>query len=93
MPNGTRHWPLTGYNRYRAIAAVRQYQLIQFTPEDVEVRLVTDGPVSPMQETELGNHIVATLGHPFRLRFRYFEGRLPLPPSGKFEEFVCLVPG
>jgi hypothetical protein len=31
------------------------------------------------------------LGHSFRLEFRYFEGRLPLPESGKFEDFICLV--
>ncbi len=92
MPDGTRHWPLMGYDRYREIAGVRQYQLIQLDRETVEVRLVTDTPVTPAQQAKLQDHIQATLGHPFDLRFVYFEDRLPVSLSGKFEEFVSLIP-
>lgn len=92
MPDGTRHWPLMGYDRFREIAGVQQYQLIQHDRETVEVRLVTDALLTPAQEAALRTHIQATLGHPFDLRFVFFKGRLPVPPSGKFEEFVCRVP-
>lgn len=92
MPDGTRHWPLTGYDHFREIAGVRQYQFIQLDRETVEVRLVTDAPLTPAQKAALRDHIQATLGHPFALRFVFFESRLPIPSSGKFEEFVCLIP-
>lgn len=91
MPDGTRHWPLVGFDRFREIAGVRQYQLIQNEKHAIEVRLVTDAPVTAEQETKLKDHIISALGHPFELRFRYFDRRLPVPPSGKFEEFVCAI--
>lgn len=91
MPDGTRHWPLVGYDRFREIAGVRQYQFIQVDREVVDVRLVTDSPLSEAQEAGLRDHIAAALGHPFELRFHYYEERLPLSASGKFEEFLCLV--
>jgi phenylacetate-CoA ligase len=39
MPDGTRHWPLVGFHKFREIAPVTQYQLIQQTRETVEVRI------------------------------------------------------
>jgi phenylacetate-CoA ligase len=92
MPDGRRHWPLVGFAGFREIAPVVQYQLIQLAAETVEARLVVERPLSAPEETALAAHIQAALGHPFEMRFRYFEDRLPTGPSGKFEEFVCRVP-
>jgi phenylacetate-CoA ligase len=91
MPDGTRHWPLVGFHRFRELAPVVQYQLIQRSLEEVEVRLVVARPLTEGEEEALGTHIQASLGHPFALTFAYFECRLPVSGSGKFEEFVCLV--
>jgi len=33
----------------------------------------------------------SALGHPFPLRFSYFNQELPKTSGGKFEEFVSLV--
>jgi len=37
--------------------------------------------------------MTGSLGFPFRLQFTYWQNRLPLSASGKFEEFICRVGG
>ena len=91
MPDGTRHWPLVGFHKFRDIAPVTQYQFIQHTREEIELRLVTERPLTGENEERLRKLVQKALGHPFALRFVYFEDRIPPPPSGKFEEFVCLA--
>jgi phenylacetate-CoA ligase len=91
MPDGTRHWPLVGFHRFRDVAPVAQYQLIQHTPEEIEVRLVVERPLGAGEEAALRAVIQGALGHPFTLRFSYFDGALPRGPGGKFDEFVCKI--
>jgi phenylacetate-CoA ligase len=91
-PDGTRHWPLVGFGRFRDIAPISQYQLIQHDLQRIEVRLVSETPVTAAQESTLGETIREALGFPFELAFAYFEGELPRKPGGKFEEFVCELP-
>ena len=55
------------------------------------MRLVTGRPFNAEDEQLIFERTQHALGHSFRLEFRYFEGRLPLPRSGKFEDFICLV--
>jgi len=92
MPDGTRHWPLVGFHRFRAIAPVAQYQLVQDGPETIEVRLVVERPLTAGEEAALAAHIQASLGYPFALRLTYFPERIPTGRNGKFEEFVCALP-
>lgn len=91
MPDGTRHWPLVGFTRFRDIAPIRQYQFIQHDRELIEVRLVSEQPVSSEQEAALRAVIQRALGHPFTLKFAYCADQIPRAPGGKFEEFVCNV--
>ena len=93
LPNGERRWPLVGFAEYRAIAPVRQYQLIQHAPEEIEVRLVTDRPLTADEEARLTKVIQNALGWPFRLKFAYFEREIPRSAGGKFEEFVSRIAG
>lgn len=89
MPDGTRHWPLVGFDRFREIAPVRQYQFIQNDRQNIEVRLVTERPLDAREEEALSAHMQKALGHPFALRFIYFEDAIPAGANGKFEEFIC----
>lgn len=88
LPDGTAHWPMVGFHRFREIAPVRQYQLIQHTLQSVEVRLACDRPLTAAEESQLGAVIRSALGHPFGLTFTYYERKLPRAANGKFEEFV-----
>jgi phenylacetate-CoA ligase len=89
MPDGTRHWPLVGFARFREIAPVIQYQLIQDGRESVEVRLVVARALTQSEEDALAAHIREALGFAFALCFVYFDRQIPLGANGKFEEFVC----
>lgn len=91
LPNGERHWPLVGYHRFREIAPITQFQLLQHSVQEVEVRLAVEQPLSAQQEARLTDVIQTALGHPFPLRFNYFSGELPRTQGGKFEEFACLI--
>ncbi|MGP1678945.1 MAG: phenylacetate--CoA ligase family protein [Burkholderiales bacterium] len=91
LPDGRRSWGMVGLHKFRDIALILQYQLIQHSLEDVELRLVTPAALTPEQESRLVGVIHKAMGHPFRLRFSYFEGELPGTRGGKFEEVVSLV--
>ena len=90
-PDGTTHWPLTGYKDYRKIAPIVQYQMIQHGLTDLEVRLVAERPVTNAEELALRALLLDKLRQPFDIRFSYFEGEIPKGARGKFEEFVCLI--
>jgi phenylacetate-CoA ligase len=90
-PDGSRHWPMVGFARFREVAPVSQYQLIQESPLMIEVRLVCERPPTPAEEEALRDVILASLGFPFALRFSYFPDRIPPSASGKYEEFICRV--
>ena len=91
LPGGRRQWPLVGYARYREIAPVRQYQFVQHSLREVEVRLVTERVLAGDEERRLAEVMQEALGHPFTLRFRYYHEHIPRGPGGKFEEFVSLL--
>jgi phenylacetate-CoA ligase len=91
MPDGSRHWPLVGYAKYREIAPVRQYQVVQEGRQQVEMRLVVERPLTSHEEENLIAHVQASLRYPFAIRLSYFENKIPADATGKFEEFVCRV--
>ncbi len=91
MPDGTRHWPLVGYSYFREIAPVIQYQFIQDGRETVEVRLVTERPLTTQEERALEARVQKTLGFAFAVRFTYYQDRIPPAANGKFEEFICRI--
>lgn len=88
-PDGRRHWPLTGFGRFNQIAHIRQYQFVQHTREEIEVRLVVGGPLSEGQIAALRQLICEALGYSFKLRFSQSNHLLPQSRGGKFEEFIC----
>ena len=90
LPNGDKRWPLTGSYEYRAIAPIRQYQLVQKSLEEIEARLVAERPLSAAEEERLRAVIVKWLQHPFRVGFVYLN-EFPKTAGGKFEEFISEV--
>jgi len=91
LPNGDRYWPLTGFKKFKTIADIRQYQIIQQSLTDVDVHLVVSEPLTPGQQQKLTETIKDALGHPFNLHFTEHSTELPKTIGGKFEEFVCNV--
>jgi phenylacetate-CoA ligase len=90
LPGGEKRWPLTGFMKYRDIAPIRQYQVVQKDLENIEARLVVDAALSRRQEEALAEVIRTFLGHPFRVSFTYLEA-FPPHAGGKFEDFISLL--
>lgn len=90
LPNGDKRWPLTGFHDFRDIAPIRQYQLVQKSLEQIEVRYVVDRPLTVAEEDKLRAVIINSLGHPFQIYFQYFD-EMPRTAGGKFEEFISEV--
>lgn len=91
-PDGSRRWPC-GFDPFRQIApAIRQFQMVQHSLEQLELRLVVSQPLSLQQQTALIQLIQQVLAYPFRVNFRYFPECIPRGPGGKFEEFLCTLP-
>jgi phenylacetate-CoA ligase len=91
MPDGTRNWPLLGFSKFREIAPIEQYQMVQETRDTIEVRLVVERDLTPDETVTLRETIQSALGYPFTLRFTFHDSALPRGANGKFEEFVSLV--
>jgi phenylacetate-CoA ligase len=91
LPDGRRRYPLVGFARFRDVAPVVQYQMIQDAADAIEVRLVCERRPTAAEEAGLGAVIRQALAHDFKLRYTYFPDRIPPGPNGKFEEFICRV--
>ena len=88
--DGSSHWPLTGYEEFSGIAPIRQFQFVQKTREDIEVKLVVERALSAPQEERLKRLINSKLGYAFDLEFSYHDN-IARSAGGKFEDFLCLV--
>jgi phenylacetate-CoA ligase len=90
-PDGSRHWPRTGFHSYRKIAPVRQYQMIQHAVERIELRLAVAEPLTKTQHAAFVHHLQKTLGEGIAFEIITFADRLPPGPNGKSDEFISLV--
>jgi phenylacetate-CoA ligase len=89
--NGDRHWPLVGFHEFDKVALIRQYQVIQHSFDDIELRFVTDEALDGTQQRQLTAIVEAALGEGYRYTLTQTRTRLQPGPNGKFEEFVCRV--
>ncbi len=89
MPDGSRHWPLTGGRHLRdVLPQIRQYQLVQLDRDRMEARLAVSSPLTETDERLVRERVQKSLGHPFEIAFVYFDGKIPVGKNGKFEEFI-----
>ncbi len=90
LPDGGQRWPLCDLIRQPDVPGILQYQYVQQTLHEIEVRLVVADGWPRAQEARLTEIIRQRLGYPFRLTFTYSR-EIPRSASGKFEDFLCLV--
>lgn len=90
-PEGRRYYPITLW-RIRAVQPIRQFQWVQTAQDAIEVRVMLDRALTPA-ETEQARAIVReTLGHPYLVEIVPVR-EIARGPTGKFEEFLSLLPG
>jgi phenylacetate-CoA ligase len=91
LPDGRRFRPIF-VKDIEMFPMVRQYQMIQHTLHEIEVRLVVDEPLSAPTEERLRTTLQKAAGYPFHFSLIYFAGGLPRGPRGKFEDFISRLP-
>lgn len=91
-PDGTRHWPLTGFSGYRDVADIKQYQIIQHDADDIEFKVVTKDLLTSEQEERLIGMVRSAMKHDFNIRLTVLADPIPKGKNGKFEEFICRIP-
>ncbi|NNE85044.1 MAG: phenylacetate--CoA ligase family protein, partial [Alphaproteobacteria bacterium] len=64
----------------------RQYQLVQTSVEEIDIKLVAEQPLSDSETAEISAHLQRNFGHPFRINFIYVD-EIPREPGGKFQIF------
>ncbi len=90
LPDGEQRWPLCDLVDQPGMPGIRQYQYVQKSLQDIEVRLMVSDAWSREQEPRLAEIIRQRLGFPFNLAFIYPQV-IERSAAGKFEDFICLV--
>ncbi|HLF58648.1 MAG TPA: AMP-binding protein [Alphaproteobacteria bacterium] len=86
LPGGAQLWPYFGGDKFAKVAPVSQYQIVQKTPADLEVRVVATRPLTAADEDKIRAVIAAEVGAGFAIAFTYHDA-IERSKSGKFEDF------
>lgn len=90
LPSGQNVFPYLGehgeISRETGVE-VHQFQCIQHSLEEIELKLVMERPLTEPEQTRVAGLMQRHLGHPFRIVFS-FPADIPRGPTGKFEEFI-----
>jgi len=86
-----RIWPFFGLHKFKEIAPILQYQVVQKTKTNLEVRLVTERPLTEKEEDSLTNLINKSVGYNFEINYTYYPEEIPRPISYKYEQFICEI--
>lgn len=89
-PTGRRFWPLLN-PKFWLDTPILQRQLIQQSPEGIEVRYVAPAELTVEQEARVREGLTRTLRYPFAFTFVKVE-QIERARGGKFEEFVSAMP-
>lgn len=91
LPNGHRFWPRAGRYEMQKVAPVRQWQIVQHTLDDIELRVVTDEPLTDKQREDLTEVFSNAIEEFAPVRVTWYKDSIPPNEGGKFEESICLV--
>lgn len=84
-PDGSKkYFPKVGFKRFGEAGDIKQYQVIQQTLGELDVRLVVGAPLLADQEKTLRGIILEALGYEYKLNFIYIDKMET--KAGKFEE-------
>ena len=91
LPSGEKFWPYAfRVGELEKIAPIRQLQLVQRTTRRIDIKLVTDAPLSPDVEAQLRAYFAGVIRHRFDLNFLYVD-EIPRTAGGKYEDYVSEV--
>ncbi len=90
LPDGTKRWVWVGENLYGDLHSIQQFQMIQYSIEEIEIRLVCEPVLSESQKKSLIDTLQETMAYPFKFKFNYVDN-IPRSKGGKFEDFISYV--
>ncbi len=90
LESGEQIFPDIAALHLNEIAPLRQYQMIQKTYADIEMKLNLARPFEGDEEEHMRKMILDALGRPFNLHLVHVED-IPRHPNGKFEDFISEV--
>lgn len=91
LPNGEKGFPLRWGEDIGRLAPVRQWQLIQKSYTDMELRLAVERELSREEEQAIIKAYERVIGSEYCFSVRYVT-EIPRAASGKFLEFRCDIP-
>jgi phenylacetate-CoA ligase len=91
LPDGSTHWPSFSEEDWAPGVPLRQFQIIQTTPDHLDVNLVARERITEEQETRMRAALQERFQFPFDITFKYPDN-IPRSAGGKFEDFICRVP-
>lgn len=96
LPGGDWRWPLLSSGDIGALLAaappVRQHQIEQAAMDRLVVRLAVARPLTAAEERAVMDWAQAKFGAGFQVTVEAMPD-LPRGPGGKFEDFICRLPG
>lgn len=90
LPDGRQFWPYLHQMEWPTIAPIRQFQAVQTSLHEIEIRLVMDRQFQDDEQANLAAFIRKYLPHPFELRFILLD-EIARTAGGKYEDFMSLV--
>jgi phenylacetate-CoA ligase len=89
-PDGQRFWP-GALGKFRSMQSVRQAQYVQSALDTIQLRLVLNRPLTEDEERRIAELVRSALQYPFRVEIAPVSS-IERGPTGKFEEFLSLLP-
>lgn len=92
MPNGESRFPYLGEREDSNVitSAVRKFQFIQHSVNDIEVKIVVTEPLTFEQQQGLIKNYKKNIGSHFNFKISFHDD-IPKGPTGKYEEFISFV--
>ncbi len=88
LPSGERRWMDLPSADVAAIEPLRQWQIVQRSREEMEVKLVVSRPLSHEEQSRFTASLRKAFAHPLEFTFNYVDA-IPREVSGKHADFRC----
>lgn len=92
LPSGGHVWPYFGGDTFAKLAPVRQYQVVQKSLTELEIRIAAERPLTADEEDKIRKAVTEQAGKGFTITFSYHD-EIARSKSGKFEDFRSEITG
>ena len=90
LPNGEQRFPSFDSRFYGELGPARQFQIVQTSPQNLELHVVVDRALSASEEAEIKKLLCRNLQQEFAVEI-VLRDSIPRGPGGKYEEFICVI--